>query len=311
MVSYGQKWCGTAQAGVDATVSYYDGEWVYRKIKQYDQQYRVTGNPTQWDRCIQQAHDVYAHWVATAGDSQIPGHWVFTRGLAAGGDFATINRLVTHAAAFRHLWAGANAPFDLGAMREVSYALDANRLDSKAGDDRRHQIEQCVDYLLAHIERVVNDEEGAPILQSFMGGLAARALIEYYDDGHQNDTRVPLAVKTFCDWMWLNLWNTWAVANAFAYQLGPFRFGVQQSGADPYNLTVWTLNLLLAPAYAWLYDMGAGPLYQQEADIIWAAGLRDDDPLSWSGKIFNQNYSWSWAFVDDRTQAPPPPRGKL
>jgi hypothetical protein len=58
------------------------------------------------------------------------------------------------------------------------------------------------------------------------------------------------------------------------------------------------LNLLIAPAYAWMYLQTGDVQYRDRGDQIFAGGVKH----SWLGasKQFNQNYIWSFAYVSWR-----------
>ena len=61
------------------------------------------------------------------------------------------------------------------------------------------------------------------------------------------------------------------------------------------------LNLLIAPAYAWLYRQTGDPAYRDRGDQIFAGGVK----LAWLGaKQFNQNYRWSFDYVRWRSGSP-------
>ena len=48
------------------------------------------------------------------------------------------------------------------------------------------------------------------------------------------------------------------------------------------------LNMLIAPAYAWMYHQTGSPIYQQQADAIFRGGV--EDAYLEGAKQFNQNY---------------------
>jgi hypothetical protein len=117
-------------------------------------------------------------------------------------------------------------------------------------------------------------------MQPFMVGLLCEALIQYYEV--TKDPRVPPAIKTALDGLWEWAW----IQNdkAFFYQ-----------SSEKTNQGAPDLNLLIAPAYAWLYRMTGDPTYQRRADLVFEGGVEG----AWldGGKHFSQNYRWSFDYV--------------
>jgi hypothetical protein len=62
------------------------------------------------------------------------------------------------------------------------------------------------------------------------------------------------------------------------------------------------LNLLIAPAYAWVYQRTGNVAYREKADAIFAGGVKG----AWLGnaKHFNQNYRWSFDYIKWRSVLP-------
>ena len=112
-----------------------------------------------------------------------------------------------------------------------------------------------------------------------MVGLMAEALIQYYEE--TKDPRVPPAIKAAADGLWARAWIP--DGNGFYYE------STNPTKAAP------DLNLLIAPAYAWLYRLTGDPVYQQRGDLIFQGGVEG----AWleQGKQFSQNYRWSFDYV--------------
>src|SRR5207302_11359528 len=122
-------------------------------------------------------------------------------------------------------------------------------------------------------------------------GLTAEALIGYYQK--TNDPRIFLAIKTAMDWLWA---NAWVPSNqAFWYQ----NWVPDPSQPLPATTVAPDLNLLIAPAYAWLYQMTGDTTYRDEGDQIFAGGVAG--AYLAGSKQFNQNYKWSFDYVKWRT----------
>jgi chitodextrinase len=124
-------------------------------------------------------------------------------------------------------------------------------------------------------------------MQPFMVGLACEALIQYYEQSR--DPRVPPAIKAALDALWDWAWV--AEDKSFFYE----STGDTTQGAPD-------LNMLIAPAFGWLYTMTGDPTYQQRGDLIFEGGVLG----SWlgGGKQFSQNYRWSPDYVKWRGQGP-------
>jgi hypothetical protein len=110
-------------------------------------------------------------------------------------------------------------------------------------------------------------------------------LINYYQ--LTNDPRIPPAVQTAAD----GLWATWvASGSGFEYDTAG------DTSAQP------DLNLLIAPAYAWLWQMTGIQTYLDHGDQVFAGGVLYAN--FWSGKQFSQSYRSSFNYVKWRS-APP------
>ncbi len=127
-----------------------------------------------------------------------------------------------------------------------------------------------------------------------MVGLTSAALIMYYDK--TGDARVLPAVRTAMDWLWANAWvaadESFWYANWVPNPSIPFP---AQPGAPD-------LNLLIAPAYAWLFHQTGDSRYRDEGDAVFAGGVKF--AYLGAGKQFDQNYWWSFDYVKWRTMTP-------
>jgi len=61
------------------------------------------------------------------------------------------------------------------------------------------------------------------------------------------------------------------------------------------------LNLLIAPLYAWVYKQTGEEDYINIGDKLWEAGVALSN-TGWNTKIFNQNYRWSFKYVEWRNE---------
>jgi len=302
MTMYGSgNWCnlltrtGKPCSPRDSKCSwYYDGERVFYQIADYTKHQK-------WEKCALNSQAKYRDELVLARSTpgNVGGWLVFPDGLYMNyvrtGDAtskAAVHLLATNAAGAKMLtW---HVPANL--IREAVYMLTANRLDTKLGNDRNRQMQQMVSVVLGHLDQITSGE--ADWNQPFMDGLAAEALIHYYEDGHQDDVRIPAAIQKLADWLWANAWYPNKGAGFFYYNSYEASIGV------PQDETLRNLNLMIAPMYAWLFKTTGNSKYQSEGDQIFASGV-DFDPagtLGWSGKNFMQQYRWSFDYVRWRSK---------
>jgi hypothetical protein len=100
------------------------------------------------------------------------------------------------------------------------------------------------------------------------------------------------------DWLWAHTWVPSAQAFQYTDRVTP------TGGTNPAP----DLNLLIAPAFAWLYHQTGNTKYQVEGDQVFAGGVKY--AYLGSAKQFNQNYRWSFDYVAWRSAPPlvtPPP----
>jgi hypothetical protein len=211
--------------------------------------------------------------------------------------------LLSHNAAYA--WDG--TPFfyviKAGLSREIAYAINSYLNAEKVGASARARLDAWVDVALGHIDQwFVSKTSRCPpcgpgvppgdyYIQPFMVGLTAEALIGYYQK--TNDPRIFPAIKTAMDWLWA---NAWVPAHQSFWYENSVSDPAQPFPAKPGSPD---LNLLIAPAYAWLYQMTGDPAYRDAGDQIFAGGVAG----AWLGgaKQFNQNYRWSFDYVKWRT----------
>jgi hypothetical protein len=106
---------------------------------------------------------------------------------------------------------------------------------------------------------------------------------------------VPNAVKTALDGLWPRMW----LPNSQCFQYT--NVNTSTGGMDPAP----DLNLLIAPAYGWMYYMTGETKYRDWGDQIFAGGVTNAQNWLYLGKQFDQNYWWSPAYVTWRKAAQP------
>jgi hypothetical protein len=162
--------------------------------------------------------------------------------------------------------------------REVAYTIMSYLNAERVGGPRRARLQHLVTQALGHMDQWFAPGS-PPYVQPFMVGLTAEALIMYHE--RNPDGRIPLAIKRALDWLWTNAWV--ARDAAFWYE------STDKAAGAP------DLNLLIAPAYAWLYRYTGDSTYRDRGDQIFAGGVKGAYLLA--GKHFNQNYRWSFEYV--------------
>lgn len=269
--------------------TYYDAERVFYQIAEYT-------NDIAWVTCAQRAEAVYRDQYTLPAGGSVPGYWNLTRGLAL--DYRYTADPASKDAAVRlsenAMFARDGTPLEYTVSadysQEVAYAILSYLDAERVGAPQRARLAQLVDQALGHIDQWFVSRTATRIAP-YLVGLTAEALIQYY--GRTQDARIPPAIKLAMDWLWANAWIPGQ--EAFWYD----SFDTSVAAPDE--------NLLIAPAFAWLYRQTGDPAYRDRGDQIFAAGVRLG--FIYSGKHFNQSYRWSFDYVKWRTAGPLAPPG--
>lgn len=285
----GAKWCGpaTVYSYTDyQQIWYYDGARVYFQMADY------TGDRS-WEACAFNVARQYRDYVVANG-GRIMGSNVFTAGLRMA--YERSGDASYKQAAVSQSKNGTSALFSFsvrdGLIRETAYIVNAYVDAEKLGEPRHPNLSRDVDYLIGHYDAIFLAGDYS-IHQTVYDALAAEALINYYE--LTKDPRIPAIIKTMLDWTWDYGWNK------STYQLlyNPEPFGpkcavlCQAYATDMVNLT--------APAFAWYWKVSGNPVYQQRGDEMFQHAL--DTDISYSGKVFSQNFRWSYDYVRWRKAA--------
>lgn len=290
MLTLGRKWCDgkTYGFGYEEDVWYYDGTRVYYQLADYTQ------DPF-WNQCaLNVAHQYRDYVISNSG--KIPGWRVFPRGLRMAwertGD-PTYQQAVILLATKSAFAFTAGDPSDT-VMRETAYVAEAYMEAERVGQPRNPLLAKAVGYLEADFQRIFVTG-GYKLHQPFFDGLASEALIDYYD--LTQDASVPPAIKLMLDGNWANAYNQ--TTHELAYNPDPPgpTCSVSCQGYVP------DITNLLDPAYVWYWTISKDPTYLQEADTMFGNALNTD--ISYSGKIFSQNYRWTFDYVQWRTGTVP------
>jgi Putative Ig domain len=296
MTTYGAMWCvqktsNGAMCGIGAENCswYYDGQRIYYQIADYT-------NDSSWNTCANNSKSLYrdGYVLAASPAGAISGWRVFPHGLFM--DYQrnanSTSRQAMDDLSNNSAYANLQGLITARLSRETAYKVQVNRLEVSlgAGSTEQMRLARSVDYALGQIDQWYVSKT-APWVQPFMVGLTMESLIQYYEDGHA-DPRIISAVRTAADGLWANAWRSGK--GSFYYNSFYDANGLSSSSnfAD--------LNLLIAPAYAWLWHKTGDPKYQTQGDQIFSQGVQQA-AVDWSGKIFSQNYRWSFDYVKWRT----------
>jgi hypothetical protein len=323
MTTYGAQYCSAPNPPPDESGAwYYDGTWVFDQIMNY------VGNSAPWKSCAATVKNEYHNYIQSNprgnGVGSFLGNEVFPDGLyydcktnsnvASCTDLHDIAACPNCSNPAQSMIANLSAYFDPMSTREGCYMLGTKRADYDAGGGTTlAQVKQMAAYCLGNVDQAVNS---GGFEECFIDGLAAKALIDYYNDPltGNGDIRVPPAMQALAD----HLWTEWLPYDGNGGMFFYMKSIYGQFGSIEMNKTdtstgsgLTSLNLIIAPLYAWVYKMTGIQKYQLEGDQVWATGvnLPPSDLLAVTGKNFSQTYRWSFDYVKWRggTSTPPPP----
>jgi hypothetical protein len=275
MVKYGEQHCQSGE-------NYYDAVRVYYQIADY------TKDP-KWTVCAQKALVAYRDGYLKPNGYKAAGWMIFPHGLLQhfqrAGDIQSKEALVmlaTNASFARHEVDDYLVRID--GSREVAYNIMSKLLAETVGYSDRGEVQRLVGFAFGHYDKWFMNHRAAYV-RPFMVGLTAEALIEYWK--RTQDARVLPMLKAGLEWMWGQCWVP--DARAFKYTDRDTPQGGMQPAAD--------LNLLIAPAYAWMYTQTKEAVWRERADAIFAGGVALGSGNLSQPKQFNQAYRWSFDYL--------------
>jgi len=266
--------------GWESDAWYYDGGRVYQQIESY------TNDPS-WNHCALTILDPYRQW-QLANNAAMPLYAIFPYGMAMNywrtgekSNADAIQALATKGGGANH--GGWVDPYW---VRETAYGADVRIANELITRTRDRLLNKNIDKLLGDLDMVYNGQIGA--VHPFMVGLAMETAIHYYDmtvaEGHP-DYRVPPVVKRALDALWRDY---------FVPKTHTFRYTRWE--LPPVDTWI-VLNDLVAPAYAWYWELTGDPPSLSRGDELFQHTLDDPDHTVWTGKEFSQVYKWSFDFV--------------
>jgi len=271
----------SGDAALNAT--YYDAARVFYQIADY------THDPS-WLAPAHEAATIYRDQFVMPNNGDVPGYWNFTGGLLLDyqhtGDVRSKDAilLLSNNADF----ARDGTPLEWTAStvqsREVAYSIMSDLNAETVGQPPPARLGDLVTQAIGHLDQWFVSKT-APYLQPFMAGLTMEALIQY-NTAVGGDPRILPAIQSAVDSMWS---HNWLSGNQSFQYVDQQLSGV--GGPDPAP----DLNMLIAPAYAWMYHQTGNPMYQQEADAIFKGGV--EDAYLQGAKQFNQNYLFAFDFL--------------
>jgi hypothetical protein len=305
------------------------GSWYYDGVRVYWNVQALTNDGNNYEQCRANVRAVYRDGYVIPNNGAIQVFTMFPEGsykdYVAQNDAASLNALNLMDA---HTYAPGNeVQVSVRYLqREVAYSLKndifataANQNNVRFAHPTSFWLQFHLDHVLGHVDQICRSQN-ADYWETFMTGLEADALIDYYEKVSQ-DARIPSAIKCLADYIFTNAWNTISDdQGAFQYDIwrGATNFGIANGGAS----SMVPLNLLIAPMYGWLFAKTGLTQYQTEGDTIWDHGVLLDGaaggianqlnqayPGGNSGKLFSQQYYWGPKYVNYRsgisTLAPP------
>jgi hypothetical protein len=283
MLTLGQKWCQFNDiygVSYEGDVWYYDGGRVYLQIADYTKDYN------KWIPCAEQVLLQYRQNIL---GNDMPSGWRrFPFGLAMHywryGDQKDKDALMAlyklvDSPSLNSVRTSSGFLVYPYYIRELSYAIDILVAGEQVGFAPSQFLGRAVDGALAMYDQLfVSDKY--KFHHTFMDGLMAEALISYYE--HTKDPRIPPTIKQMLDWNWNSAWDQQLYRMPYDYVHVPPEYDN-------------TLNNLIVPAYAWYWQLTGDDTYRVRGDEIFLHAL--DDDISFTGKVFSQNYKWSFDYV--------------
>lgn len=264
---------------------YYDGQYVFLRI------YKYTGD-SKYLSYANKAGSIYRDQYVNPSKGFVQGFRSFTDGLRL--DWELNRNSSSRAAVFTIAGKGAftrpasalTQTVSADYSREVAYGIE-NYLDAQAlGARNQPRLPLFVRQALGHLDQWFGSRGRRATLKPFMVGLTARALIKYHKQ--TGDSRVIPALRRAADLMWREMWVPQSMA---------FKYADRNQGDDNTNPAP-DLNLLIAPMYEWLYQKTGVLSYRSQGEAIFLGGVRQ--AYLGNGKQFNQNYRWSFDYVNWR-----------
>jgi hypothetical protein len=292
MATLGEKWCQSTQQmafGVESQIWYYDGGRTYFQLADY------TNTPDRWVPCAVNILTQYRDNILQRG-GKLQGWRIFPQGLAMNywrtGDTGSRDAVI--ALAHNSPYAASAGGLTTTLIRETAYIIETWTVAERLGEAHDPRLDRAVDFGLGHFNQLISSNQTL-VDQPFYDGLMAEALIQYYE--LSQDPRIPGAIQQMLDYEWTNAWDSKSQQMLY------------NTLEVPRNHYATGLNNLLAPAFAWYWALTGDRVYRVRGDQMFSASINED--ISYSAKIYNQNYRWSFDYVRWRQRGTPAPSAFL
>lgn len=309
---------------------YYDAAYVAFILRDY-----FTGEETTWDALHDEGDAAYRVYYVDANHGAIPAWRIFVQGMyqrwVRRGDAAAKASLLS---LFNAAYVSSNSSTENPAMvrysREVARSLEVHIYSALTGYtlttaqvSRRGQHYQ---WTKGHLTRWANNTD--EFCHPFMVGITCKALIEYYENVSADTVIIDLMGPAL-DYIWTTCWKdtdgAWGKGGAFTYADRPssqIPNGFQHPDLDQY--TQHDLNMMIAPAYGWMYKQTGLAKWRQRGDtiftraipsyaynnVVWQGGAYLGQANQYiSGKQFNQQLHWGtryFEFAEGQVATTPP-----
>jgi hypothetical protein len=169
---------------------------------------------------------------------------------------------------------------------ELANAILTDMAAAAAGVPAINQISLLVDQALNDINQWFVTKTAT--IQPANVGMILNALTVW--QGASGDPRILPAIQTAADWLWANSWNP---------STGMFQSVV--TGTNSLQASQTDANLMISPAFAWIYNQTGNDTYRDRGDQIFAAGV-DGASFGSSLTAFAMDFNWSFNYVAWRSQ---------
>jgi hypothetical protein len=214
-------------------------------------------------------------------------------------------------------------------IRECSYGADAMLCQLATSGEKHPLLDDCIyDCVIEDLNEFMTpgsqtylgtnggrDPAQMKYVNNFMLGLALDTLIHYYEQTGASD--IPAKIKQVLDFWWefcVEKEDPFDQAPSFAqYYNSDLVNGkdkdntMMPDGVTPVRYTASSLNLLVAPAYAWYWQMSRDDNYLLMGDALWTAGVmgagkscpssKNSQDYTYQGKQFSQQYKWGCDYL--------------
>jgi hypothetical protein len=283
MLVYGRKNCEVAMSpGVETGMWYYDGQRIAERIL-------AQTNDPYWATCAATIQSVYAPAVL-ANKGYVPAWRVFPDGLLATyrrtGDTQAKEAALALARNSPLTMPNANTTYNVSAKvaRETAYAIIAHLAGQEMGEPVSPDFSRLVDVALGHLDQWYVQQSMVP--QPAFAGLLSEALIRVH--AKTADPRIPPAIQRALDFTWEKQFDQ--AAGKIAY--------VEYSVTPPTASYTADLNMLIAPAFGWMYQQTGDPRYRERGDAMFTGSVNGS--FLAGGKQYSQTYRWGPEYLEWR-----------